>query len=582
MSLDVGMRHEVRGVLTCLTAVHVGGWEPSPGADLAVARDGLDRPVIPGTSLAGALRAWLGQLGDGAGGRRFDDGAVKALFGHVVPRTQDGVVSRIRVDDAQLVGDLVAPVVRDGVAIHRRTGAAAAGFLFEREVLPAGTRFGFRLVADEPRRGDSRVAEAVAALVAGLRAGRVPIGAARTRGLGRVVLDAPRTRSVNLSRPDGLTQWLTGQVPWVDASDAPSGEDRAGGQKGDDVENAAEPAGDGKLSIEIHWHPVGPVMVKDSIEGALVDTLPLTEVDVDGAVRLLLPGSSVKGVFRAHAERIVRTLLGTDAFPSMRQTLAEERLDGVDALFGAAAERRTARRSGHDTRSADDAHSGQGAPPGSGGRRGALIILDCHSTGHVPVERWQAVVTAHPSPDRQGSREERSKARDEGRKTLRERLDTLNEAFALRITDHVAVDRWTGGAADNLLFSVLEPAAANWEPIRLRLDIRHLRRAGVRHSDELVIALLLLVLRDLADGWLALGFGGTRGRGHVAIDEVRFSGRGLPSPWAVLQETTLRAVLASRPPQVEEAMAQWAATFAPKGKTTAADSTQAATTGVAS
>jgi CRISPR/Cas system CSM-associated protein Csm3 (group 7 of RAMP superfamily) len=205
MGSDIQVRHEVRGVLRCVSAVHVGGWDASFDADLALARDGLDEVILPGTAIAGALRNYLARLHDPAtGGDTYDEPALNALFGFAEPGTQHGAASRIYVEDAQLI-DPVRPVLRDGVGIDRRTGSAARGFLYQREVLPAGTRFAFHLVG-EATSGRDPVSSAVEALTAALRAGRVPIGAGSTRGLGAIVLEQARTRAVPVGTRDGLQQ----------------------------------------------------------------------------------------------------------------------------------------------------------------------------------------------------------------------------------------------------------------------------------------------------------------------------------------------------------------------------------------
>ena len=59
------------------------------------------------------------------------------------------------------------------------------------------------------------------------------------------------------------------------------------------------------------------------------------------------------------------------------------------------------------------------------------------------------------------------------------------------------------------------------------------------------------MLRDLADGWLALGFGGTRGRGSVRVSRVAFTGDGLTGVWAGLAGRTLAEVIADPPDGVE-------------------------------
>src|ERR1035441_9110100 len=68
----VTIRHEVTGTLEAVTALRAGGWGSSAHADLVVARDGLERLMIPGTSLAGALRSWLGSVTAASGGALFD------------------------------------------------------------------------------------------------------------------------------------------------------------------------------------------------------------------------------------------------------------------------------------------------------------------------------------------------------------------------------------------------------------------------------------------------------------------------------------------------------------------------------
>ncbi|MDV7398814.1 hypothetical protein RZS08_45830, partial [Arthrospira platensis SPKY1] len=74
---------------------------------------------------------------------------------------------------------------------------------------------------------------------------------------------------------------------------------------------------------------------------------------------------------------------------------------------------------------------------------------------------------------------------------------------------HVAVDRWTGGAADGMLYSVLEPIGVEWEAIGLQVDLARLNKY---HEDLLqpVIALLLFVWRDFANRKIPIGYGTNR------------------------------------------------------------------------
>lgn len=169
-----------------------------------------------------------------------------ALFG-LTPSSRDGSPSWIRVDDAHLIGDDVTPAVRDGVGIDRRSASAAANYLHTRQVLPAGTRFALRLVADTP-----------------------------------TALHDATIRGADLSDPAGLVAWLTGAAP---ARPHPPAKDTS----------PQEVPHDGRLRVAVAWRPIGPLLVRDSLPGTVVATLPLTDTTADGTVRLLLPGSSIRG-----------------------------------------------------------------------------------------------------------------------------------------------------------------------------------------------------------------------------------------------------------------------------------------------
>ncbi|MFY1637872.1 RAMP superfamily CRISPR-associated protein [Solwaraspora sp. WMMB335] len=577
MGQSIGTRIEVRGTLTCLGPVHVGGWDTTALADLSIARDGTDRPFLPGASIAGALRAYLAGIdrfggdrlrGDRLRGDRLrGDGQaapLDALFGHVEQHSHSGSPSWIRIDDASLIGEQVTPAVRDGVGIDRRSASAAAAYLYTREVLPAGTTFALRLVADTPTASPepgypggwpALVHDAVETIIAGLCHGRVPIGAGRGRGHGRVELRDVTVRRGDLSEPAGLVAWLTGAVeptrPLV----------------------ADLPPQDGRLQITIAWRPITPVLVRDSLSGTVVDTLPLTSTDADGTVRLLLPGSSIRGVVRAHAERIVRTLRQQDApdhadGDGFGETLRRPPT-GVDVLFGAAP---TGPRQGRPD-DATDAATDVAASQETTGWRGALTVADCHSLGQVSAQTWNGVVTVSPesrattdrtapSVEPRQQRADRNSDRDQARARLYGMLGDISSEMALDVSDHVAIDRWTGGASDHRLFSVLEPRpTVRWEPIRIEVDVARLARlagSDPRHeSAAAALPLLLLVLRDLRDGWLALGYGSTRGRGQIEVTEVTFEGAGLTGAWQSLADRTLDTILADPPTDIVDAMATW-------------------------
>lgn len=469
MARNITGRWVVNGNLVATTALHVGGLTADPDTDLPLARNGNGEWYIPGTSLAGAFRAWWREVSD--------TDKVDHLWGRLPgPRQPDetGWASHIMVADCpvDLKGGLVER--RDGVGIDRDTASAAEGIKYDRAVLPAGTYLPLSMTV-EVTAGQGPVIETMLAeFLESLMGGDILLGAATTRGLGRIKLDPD---SVTLLHQDFSTR--QGVLAMLAQGGTPHCVQQL------DRESFS-PAIRQRLVLRIGWRPEGPLMNRSALEGLGVDTLPLTTRD-GGQVRLLLTGASVKGCLRSHAERIVRTVLDwpDDAEHTF---LKQVQLPLIDALFGSTGD--------------DAAPTASGEPlPG----RGALAVADCLSEWSVPSASWAKMLAAE---------DDRALARvaDSDQDLMRHWQPSF----------HVAVDRWTGGAAESLLYTVLEPHGVAWRPLELNLDL-----ARVPESDtKAALALLLLVLDDLAAGRLHLGYAGNRGMGAVKVSEIKVTGSG--------------------------------------------------------
>src|SRR5262249_12449466 len=153
--------------------------------------------------------------------------------------------------------------------------------------------------------------------------------------------------------------------------------------------------------------------------------LPLTSRN-NGSLSLVLPGSSIKGAMRSHAERIVRTVLDRELKGNFLQDL---QLPLIDDLFGVRGLSKDEAKSdeGPDEKSSSDPLPGLSA----------LSIDDCFGTRKLTVAQWQEVQSATNDDDLQ--------------KVLKAAgLSPWSQAY------HVAVDRWTGAAAEGMLYTVLE------------------------------------------------------------------------------------------------------------------------------
>lgn len=518
MSRSLAHRCIVDAWLVASSPVHVGGMGGEGDVDLAVARDGLGRLVVPGTSIAGAWRSVMRNQVPPSDAERGDVDEV--LWGPLDPGPERGRGSLMSVEDALVVapgrgGTLPADVdvpghrpaqpaldVRDHVGIDRRTGAASPDVLYSRASLPAGTLLRLRVEVDIP--ADDMADELIGRFhqaLAVLRYG-FNLGSGSNHGLGRVELaEGAKLASIDV-RPGGASALKALLQPEFEDLVARIGE-------------LDDPRSAQTATASIHWKPLTPTLVQASLEGDDADIHPLAD-EHEGKVRLVIPGSSIRGALRSHAEMIVRTVLGHD-------TVAERLIDQLEpdgvvtALFGgnppqkddgggAIGSRGSTSDEDTDTRDAITADS----PAWIG--RGALKVHDVFGTTTIPWEHW-AEVTGEPLGDVDEKR---------GKKALSEDARKAIKLGGLRQRHHVAIDRWTGGASKSALFSVLVPEpsrdsrSVDWSPIELEVDLARLERTGL--ADE-ALALFWLVLRDLHAGRIAIGSGATRGRGSITVDD---------------------------------------------------------------
>lgn len=258
----------LEGTLTATTALRIGvGRATEPvGTDLPVIRDARSYPFIPGSSFKGVLRSRLESfvravvpdLRKGAciptgkdeerclpandvkeddkvkvegmstlrrkaadkkwSDKKFADEVWKRSC--LICRTfgSPWLASKVQVRDLPVrEGDWFGQYqVRDGVAIDRDTGRAAEGFLYDYEVVPAGTSFQLRIIVENAADWQ------LGMLFAGLgefEDRRVALGGATSRGLGEVKLDFTKRQLIKqrdlldyLAGDDGVGEEVTDEL----------------------------------------------------------------------------------------------------------------------------------------------------------------------------------------------------------------------------------------------------------------------------------------------------------------------------------------------------------------------------------
>jgi CRISPR/Cas system CSM-associated protein Csm3 (group 7 of RAMP superfamily) len=462
----------LRGTLVARSPLAVASGEAGSTTDQACARDGLGRLIIPGSALAGIVRPTFEQL---------------PAWG------SQALASLLYVEDA--VASHSPPVeVRDGVAIDRRTGTAAEHLLYSREVVPVGTSFAWTLrveAVDRPEGALSKEdAEAWLTQIAHeLGRGR-ELGARTTAGLGRVQLTNATLEWLGTGNREDLLALLSGKAP-------PAGKV--------DLSGAAS----SRLVVTVPWRARSPLLVSVAFNG-LADRLPQTAARaVAGSDRvsaepyLVIPGTSWKGALRSRAEWIVRTVTGEDAPPHLDAQLAQD-LGPVGRLFGRPPVK--TQQDGEVVRH-----------PGS---RGAARLAEVYST--EAIAGWREALAALAV---------RTKKSDDAETRLGARIKAAQAVAGtgrLRINDHVAISRWTGGADEGKLFATVAPlpdpesadrggapTQGSWEPLVVEVD---LDRLGTEAEARSAVYLLALLLRDVAEGWVGIGYGSTRGYGEVSAE----------------------------------------------------------------
>ncbi len=285
------------------SAAHIGGLggELTDMPLIRDAREGL--PLLPGTSLAGALRSYLA---DFLGGYRSSEpDKVALLFG--VSRGDDlGTQSPLVVFDS--VGRLPerqSSEIRDGVSIDAAKGTAEEHKKFDFEVLPPGTVFPLRLelVIDDTEHENELIGLLTASLRA-LETGELTIGMRRSRGLGRFSSRNWRAHRYDLNSADGWLQWLFSEHDNpIPARNAPQADL-------DSALQGAWPTGQWqqfhdqrkRLICDLTVRQQGGVLVRSP--GLTPDAPDVAHLTSGG--RPVLPGTSLAGALRTRALRIAR------------------------------------------------------------------------------------------------------------------------------------------------------------------------------------------------------------------------------------------------------------------------------------
>lgn len=485
--------HLARFTLEAETALSISTGSPDGVFDTALVRDANGLPAIPGTSLAGVLRHLFQTA--------TDEERANTLFGHEEEkRHADGCASRLQVawgcilnargvpveglglgDAARalaedpILGPLLAqresPLIRNRVRIGHR-GAAADKAKFDRAIMPAGYRFGCEVSLLDPNEEPADWVQ----LLELLADPRLRLGGATRAGLGRMRLKTLATGCADLQGPEGLDA--------LDALGTGIGDTAKLTKPSVEPDQGAMPDGWVHLHLDLkardYWR-IGQgskPLPRRSAQG--------TEEKQSVALPVLEPRVSWAGP--------------TEAKLALSLPLAPG-----SAIKGALAHRA-------------DFYANCGEPENS------LCWADNHDQG---LDEWDSPADRESRGDRRHpaiqalfgfSKEHRDEGEESG---LAGRIfidDVHVEADVDKVGKlmHNAIDRFTGGVRDRLLFS----EDLLW---KTPLNVQILVNAGAGEQgqqallDRGLVALRLAVL-DLVEGRLAIGAGSVHGNGYFELE----------------------------------------------------------------
>jgi CRISPR/Cas system CSM-associated protein Csm3 (group 7 of RAMP superfamily) len=304
----------IRGTLILDTPTCLGSGDADGPTDMMLARDSISsHAILTGASIAGALRNYVHENEHGYGKNEQKNGKEEqnnslstSLFGGIA-KDDDGDQSPLIINDS--ISSQVPKIeLRDGVKINSATGTPADKAKYDLELLQAGTEFplSFELLIDK-HDDKNRLIKELAIALSGLEKGEISLGMKKRRGFGRCKVERWQVWNFNLEDASDRTSWLlfdrecSNKLPVItdkiaDALDVVLDE-------GEDKRD--------RFLLHAEFKLVGSLLIRSGQDstGRAPDVVHLKSHRPNKSEsQSVLSGTSLAGVLRHRAERIVKTL----------------------------------------------------------------------------------------------------------------------------------------------------------------------------------------------------------------------------------------------------------------------------------
>lgn len=316
-------RWVIIGKLVLEMPAHFGNGDADPLVDMPLLFDEEDeRPLLPGTSIAGALRSYMREREYGFGKAEDSGSKTSLLFGSVRVTEDEGNQSPLIINDAR--GSSAGVELRDGVAIESETRTAADNKKFDIQLLAAGSEFDlrFELIVGNKDVGSQVLRDALYTALHGLEKGDITLGARKRRGFGQVTVKNWEVYKFDLQTKEGLINWLGFdqelKTPVAQPGDNLAKKLGASLIKEDNRSSA---------HLVAHFAIDGTLLIRSGFgeTASSPDSVHLRSKRGGSSVPII-PGTSLAGVLRQRALKIARTLA-----PGNDKDIA---ITFVDSMFG--------------------------------------------------------------------------------------------------------------------------------------------------------------------------------------------------------------------------------------------------------
>ena len=288
---SVMKRIKVTGTLRLESPLLIGAGEADDNRnekDIQVVTTKKDCPFIPGTSLAGALRAYLLSGNTAAScGQLIGE----QLFGmlHQGKRRKDDIQSAISINDILLSDYKI--IIRDGVCIDGFTGTGITGKKFDYEAVDRGATGQLQMMITLRRihLATPGIEDAIQSLLSYMQGG-FQLGAHTTKGFGSVAVGDIKAIVYDFKRAEDVHAWFLGK----DTTECL-------------LPDTAMKSNSHALIIEADFALRSSLLVRNNdTDEVTADKRKIAAVQQRSNGEYVIPGSSIKGVLRHQAEYILR------------------------------------------------------------------------------------------------------------------------------------------------------------------------------------------------------------------------------------------------------------------------------------